>query len=65
MADGDRFRVIGCGAVHIVDGFGVSYCNLAEGETDRVTSMHNVCVHVLGKGDSFDLKKRRPIPSKD
>ena len=65
LVDGDRFRVIGCGAVYIVDGSGVTYCNLAEGEPDRVISMHGVCVHVLGKGDSFDLKKRRPRPSKD
>ena len=65
MVDGDRFRVIGSGAVYVVDGSGVSYCNLAEAEPDRVISMHDVRVHVLGKGDCFDLKERRPIPADD
>lgn len=63
VVDGDRFRVIGCGAIYIVDGSGVSYCNLAEAESERVISMHDVCVHVLGTGDWFDLKERRPIPA--
>jgi cyanophycinase len=62
VLEGDRFRVIGSGAVYIVDGEHVSHCNLAEARPERVLSMHNVCVHVLGTGDEFDLKERRPIP---
>ncbi len=63
VVDGDRFKVIGSGAVYVVDGSRVSFCNLAEAEPDRVISMHDVCVHVLGTGDRFDLKERRPIPA--
>jgi cyanophycinase len=61
VVDGDRFRVIGSGAVYVVDGSGVSYCNLAEAEPEKVLSMHDVCVHVLGTGDGFDLKERKPL----
>ena len=37
----------------------------AERLPERVLSMHNVTVHVLGTGDRFDLKDRRPIPARD
>jgi cyanophycinase len=54
--------VIGSGAVYIVDGSGVSYCNVAEAEAEKALSMHGVRVHVLSSGDGFDLRDRRPIP---
>jgi cyanophycinase len=65
IVDGDRFRVIGSGAVYVVDGSSVSHCNLAEARPDRVLSMHGVRVHVLGTGDGFDLASRTPIPAPD
>jgi cyanophycinase len=65
IVDGDIFRVIGNGAVYVVDGKRVSHCNLAEAEPDRVLSMHNMIVHVLGTGDRFDLSARKPLPAKD
>lgn len=64
VVDGDRFRVIGSGAVYIVDGSAVSYSNLAEARPERVLSMHDVRVHVLGTGDMFDLAHRVPIAAK-
>jgi cyanophycinase len=65
VLEGDEFRVIGSGAVYVVDGTQVSHCNLAEARPDRVLSMHDVKVHVLSSGDRFDLAKRRPIPARD
>jgi cyanophycinase len=59
------FRVIGSGAVYVVDGASVTYCNLAEAKPDRVLAMHGMTVHVLGTGDRYDLAKRNPLPSKD
>jgi cyanophycinase len=64
MVEGDVFRVIGSGAVYVVDGTDVSYCNVAEARSECALSMHDVRVHVLSDGDSFDLKARRPIPQR-
>jgi cyanophycinase len=63
MVEGDCFKVIGSGAVYVVDGTDVTYSNLADARMDCALSMHDVRVHVLSDGDEFDLRKRRPIPS--
>ena len=55
-------RVIGAGAVYVVDGAHVSFSNVAEASSDETLSMHDVRVHVLADGDSFDLARRRPSP---
>jgi cyanophycinase len=60
VVEGDRFRVIGSGAVYVVDGADVSYCNVAEARAECALSMHDVRVHVLSDGDAFDLKTRKP-----
>lgn len=65
VVEEDVFTVIGSGAVYVVDGAGVTHSNLAEARPERVLSMHDVKVHVLGTGDGFDLRKRRPIPASD
>jgi cyanophycinase len=64
LEDG-RFTVIGSGAVYVVDAAKSSHTNLAEARPDRVLSMHDVKVHVLGTGDRFDLATRRPVPAED
>ncbi len=63
VVQGDELHVIGNGAVYVVDGEHVSHSNVAEARPERVLSMHDVRVHVLGTGDGFDIAKRRPIPS--
>jgi len=54
------FRVIGSGAVYVVDGAGVTRSNIAEAEDRRTLSIFDVRMHVLSSGDSFDLEKRQP-----
>lgn len=54
------FRVVGAGAVTVVDGSRVTYTNLAEEEPDRTMSMFGVTIHVLSQGDTFDIRTRRP-----
>ncbi len=64
VVEGDELYVIGSGAVYVVDGEHVSHSNVAEARPERVLSMHDVRVHVLGTGDGFNIAKRRPIPSR-
>jgi len=61
VVEGDRFDVIGSGAVYAVDGTHVSHSNIAEARSQEALSMHDVRLHVLSAGDAFDLKARRPI----
>jgi cyanophycinase len=65
VVENEQFEVIGSGAVYVVDGEHVSHSNLAEARPERVLSMHDVRVHVLGTGDRYDLAKRRPIPKRE
>ena len=65
IVEDGRFRVMGSGAVYVVDGASVTWCNLAEAEPDRVLAMHGMTVHVLGTGDSYDFGKRKPLPAND
>jgi cyanophycinase len=56
----DRCRVVGSGAVYIVDGEGVTHSNIAEARREEALSMFGVRLHVLAAGDAFDLAGRRP-----
>jgi cyanophycinase len=62
VVEGDeQFRVIGSGAVYVVDGSDVSYSSLSEKHPEGVISIYDVKLHVLGEGDQFDLINRRPV----
>jgi cyanophycinase len=61
VEDAERFTVIGSGAVYIVDGTGISYSSLSENIGEGVVTICDVKLHVLGKGDRFDLIQRRPM----
>lgn len=56
----DEFRVVGNGAVYVVDGEQVSYSNIADEEEDRALSLFGVQLHVLSHADTFDLRRRLP-----
>jgi cyanophycinase len=64
IVEGDQLEVIGSGAVYVVDGESVTHSNVAEARPERVLSMHDVRVHVLGTGDRFSLRDRKPHPRK-
>jgi cyanophycinase len=59
VLEGDRFRVVGSGAVYVVDGGAVTHSNIAEARPERTLSMFDVTMHVLSSGDRFDLKERQ------
>jgi cyanophycinase len=59
------FRVIGAGAVTVVDGSSVTHSNIAEARPERTLSMHDVRLHMLSSGDVFDLGDRKPAPRRE
>jgi cyanophycinase len=61
IVEGDRFDVIGAGAVYVVDAQAVTQSNIAEAKSKRALSIHDVRLHVLASGDAFDLKQRAPL----
>lgn len=60
IVDGERFTVIGSGAVTVVDAEHVTHSNIAEAKPQRVLSIHGVTLHALSAGDNFDLARRNP-----
>lgn len=61
IVEGDAFRVIGSGAVYVVDAETVTASNIAEARRENTLSMFDVRLHVLASGDGLDLKTRRPL----
>ena len=59
-----NFRVVGSGAVYVLDGTRISYSNLSEENPEGVLSIFGATLHVLGGEDRFDLAERRPMPRK-
>lgn len=61
IVEGDQhFRVIGSGAVYVVDGTELAYSSLSEKRAEGVISIFNVKLHVLADGDCYDLPSRQP-----
>lgn len=57
---GHRFKVIGSGAVYLVDAGNVTHSNIAEAAAAEALSIYDLKLHVLSAGDAFDLESRRP-----
>ena len=53
-------EVLGAGAVYVVDGEDATHSNIAEARAECALSIHDVRMHVLSNGDSFDFAARRP-----
>jgi len=62
---GEKFTVIGSGAVFVFDGT-VTHSNAPDAADEDVIAMTDSTMHVLPAGYGFDLQKKRPIlPSGD
>lgn len=62
VIEGDKgFRVLGSGAVYLVDGTGVTYSSLSEKNPEGMLSIFDVKLHVLTENDIFDLQSNRPF----
>ena len=59
---GDKeFLVIGSGAVYVIDGSTVTQSNIADDtEESPALSVYDFRLHILARGDAFDLREQRP-----
>lgn len=65
ILDGSVFKVIGGGAVTVIDASAMSYTNAPDLERGQSLSMADVRVHVLSDGHIFDIEARTfKIPDK-
>lgn len=55
------FKVIGTGAVTVVDGCDISYMNVSELSPDETLAITNIKLHVLPRGYKYDIKTRKPL----
>jgi cyanophycinase len=58
---GETFRVIGRGAVYVIDGSAISFANLTEDQPEGIMSIYDVKLHILTHGAAYDLQQRRPL----
>ncbi len=58
-------KVIGSGAIYIIDGREITYTNVSEQHQEEVLSIFNVKMHILKRGNAFDLIKREPIEEEE
>ena len=65
LVRGREGRVLGSGAIYVVDGEEASHSNIAEAGMDRALSIFDVRMHVLSSGDRFDFARRRPACGSD
>ena len=56
------FRVLGAGAIYVVDASKTTYSNIAEEGADRTLSAFGLKIHMMSQGDRFDLLTRTPFP---
>ena len=57
---GRAFTVLGAGGVYVLDGRDVSHSNVVDDARDRTLAVHDLRLHLLNAGDTFDLEARRP-----
>jgi len=60
---GNEFEGIGSGAVVIIDGRFIRHCNIADIEEGQPISVENLVVHVMEKGNRYDIRTRRFEPA--
>jgi cyanophycinase len=53
-----NFKVIGEGAVYVIDASHMNYSNVSETKPDVTLAAHNIKLDLLGGGDTYDLERR-------
>ncbi len=55
------FTVIGSGAIYVLDGCDITYSNVSEQYQEELLCIYGVKMHVLKKGNRFDLSRKVPL----
>jgi cyanophycinase len=61
VVEGDRFRVLGSGAVTVLDAKNLSYTNLESSENQGNYALFGVALHIVPPGCGFSLADRVPL----
>jgi cyanophycinase len=64
LTEGHLLEVIGSGSVTIVDGLNIGYNNIGDISTETPLSVEGLRVHLLARGDCFDLDTRGVVSKK-
>ena len=59
VSDGHELKAIGSGSVVIIDGKNIDYNNIADIRFGEPISVENIIVHILSKGDGYNLEIRK------
>jgi cyanophycinase len=59
ISEGNYMEAIGSGLVIVIDGHGILHSNIADLKEGSPISIENIIVHVLAKGNCYDLKRRK------
>ncbi len=59
VSDGYSMKAIGSGSVIIIDGRNIEYNNIADIKFGAPISVENIIVHIMSKGDVYNLKTRK------
>ncbi|MBP2032360.1 cyanophycinase [Clostridium algifaecis] len=60
VKNSSEFRVIGSGAVYVIDGSNIGYTNVSEQYPEEVLSIFDVKLHILKNGNRFNILDRLP-----
>ncbi|WP_118975808.1 cyanophycinase [Taibaiella koreensis] len=63
IREGHQLEAIGSGGVIIIDGRSVGYNNIGDAEFNQPISVENLKVHIMEKGNAYDIKTRRFEPT--
>ena len=59
VSEGQHLKAIGSGSVVIIDGKNIEYNNIADIKFGSPISVENIIVHIMSKGDVYNLSTRK------
>ena len=58
ITNGTELEIIGSGSVTLIDGYKIRHNNVADIGQGKPISVENLTVHIMERGNKFDLKER-------